>query len=83
MVILERTDEGVCPYLYDIVFVCKQYYLLPSPFGEGQGVRLFFLLLIKPNGAELMLLFAIYIACLEQRSLEFVNVLIEVIAKRL
>ena len=37
------TDERVCPYLCDIVFVCKQYYLLPSPFGEGQGVRLFFL----------------------------------------
>ena len=41
------------------------------------------LLLVEADRSELMLLFAIYIACLEQRSLEFVNVLIEVIAKRL
>ena len=41
------------------------------------------LLPVEADRSELMLLFAIYIACLEQRSLEFVNVLIEVVAKRL
>ena len=35
-----RIEERLPSHRRNVPFICNQYYSLPSPFGEGAGVRL-------------------------------------------
>ena len=37
-----RIEERLPSHRRNVPFICNQYYSLPSPFGEGAGVKLLF-----------------------------------------